>query len=949
MTTAGLTYTEQRPPSPTASVSVDDAAPGEVWRDLADADEFQSAVVSAALDALRGRTYVEAMDALEAAGVDAGGGFRSLLLHTAQGDETAMWRLLRETRRLSSGRRTFDDVLGAARVFALALEAAPERDAPTVEVRVPSSFRETRANQRRDFCRLVDTLADGCDVRLVSTGLVRRWLAETHRGDLTGVSEACNTTPTRRPVPAVVEAARDALGAESREVAVLRDVADAPAETLAYSALASRHAVSASRVRQVVSRLTDLDLVDTFDAADGRRVELLETGRDFISALDADIGRQSRITDCVSGTGKDSIQSRVTTRKDGRGDREGRPTTAAADKSLSADADGGSLPPHSSGEADAERSPEAEGGTVSGEPQQQRGATPYRTRYLDRASHHGAAGAARDGAVVLVEDAVGAEADADLRDAVDAEAHRRTRWVSYNSSRDEAVVAVRATGPLQYAVSVATALASPRFLDTALPAERLDDLDVPDVILRKARCIGWLSTEAADDGATFRDALVEAGERLADLTRQQAAEDYEDRGALRGEILDKAHGLAGTVAHLLDAAGVDLVREVRVPGGLDLETDLAPLARTLSISATIQSSYGAFAAYRQLYEQRDDKRETALSPEVDAADPYGSLVGSFVVRGPDVHRLEASLSSALRSPRELHDDAPEFAVPVPLVDGAGRAGYADAVRRMCDEKNLEPTRRAVSMFTALASSPQAAARGLGGGLTTEPTPRDIGGDEVRVALSTLPETRMLPSAVPTVRRMLSALLLADERLTQTALADQAGVSTRSVRTHLGRLEAFGLVDETADGYRLALPFLAERYADDAEAVDVGAWPWFAVPNAERGRGDYRDATGKGVILEALDEAPPSGPDDDPDAVSTIGAALGGAPVAGLTDEVRAPVVEAWPWSEPLVDVVALVAVGEPSDDALEAGVTSRVVFGAAVDEIPKAADDSGEATAPGVP
>jgi DNA-binding MarR family transcriptional regulator len=415
---------------------------------------------------------------------------------------------------------------------------------------------------------------------------------------------------------------------------------------------------------------------------------------------------------------------------------------------------------------------------------------PYRTRRLGLPRHHAAAATAPEGGLGLVSDTLDDQ-------------NPRTRYVSYDPDRNEAVLSVRATGALQYVVSVATALASPRLFDEALPVDRLEAIDDPPAILRDARCIGGYSAEAVEDGQVLRDNLVEWGEEIADLTTDLKRGEYDDRDRLRSAIMRSAHGLAGSIVHLLDAAGVDLTREVRVPDGLDAD-HLDELARSVGISAAIQSQYGAFAVYRQLFESRENKRQSALTPEVDATDPLGRLIGSLTVRGPDVHRLRPALEEHVGSPRDRVEDAPDLAVHVPIRE-VDRPAYAETVTRVLDDKNLRPTRDVVAVCQALAGSPHAAADALFQ-LSPEDREREVRPDEVRFALATLDTDRVLPDLAPTAGKIASTLLTAEEPLPQAALADRADVSTRSVRRHTDRLEALGLVETTGTGYRLALSF-----------------------------------------------------------------------------------------------------------------------------------------------
>ena len=185
-------------------------------------------------------------------------------------------------------------------------------------------------------------------------------------------------------------------------------------------------------------------------------------------------------------------------------------------------------------------------------------------------------------------------------------------------------------------------------------------------MLRNSRCLGYLK-DADATPEDYTDALLEAAEDLGDLTRDLHHENYEDCNRFRADILREAQGLAGTIVHLLDSANVDVVREARIPRfSRDFgKSQQADLAETLSVGASIQSRYGESTAYRQLLESREDKRESAIPPTVDADDPFGELIGSFVVVGKSVDQLADPLRRRL-SNREVHEDAPEFSVPIPI-------------------------------------------------------------------------------------------------------------------------------------------------------------------------------------------------------------------------------------------------------------------------------------------
>jgi len=653
---------------------------------------------------------------------------------------------------------------------------------PTLSVIVREDFRDRRRGQRADLCRLVATLSRAFDVRLVATRVTRAWLAREHRADLPGVSEWRNATPTDGPLSALVDEALETLDTDGRPLQVLRSLSDEAGETLPYSALYAEAHVGKARIRQCITDLVDMGLVATFGPTDDRKVELLEAGRRALEAVDERIGRQQRLTEAVSETPNPHTQAVL--------------------------------------------SPARERGEGRGEP--------YRTAFCNRPTHAATAACGPTGDVCLVK-----------QPALEGEygENDRVRYVSYDEDKDEAVVSVRATGALQATVSNAAALASPKLIDRALPVDRLEAIDEPPAILRNARCIGGLSDEALADPQVLRDTLIEWGEDLESLTTDLQRGEYDDRDKLRSKIMRSAHGLAGSICHILDAVGVDVTREVYVPAGLDRD-HLEELSRSVAVTAAIQSRYGAFAAYRQLYDT--PAGSPPFSPDVDATDPTGSLIGGYVLRGPDVHRIRPSLERWLETPAEPSDDPPEFTVDL-SIRSVDRPAYAMAVSRVLSSKNLRSTREAVSLLHGLTASPHDSARALQQ-LGTEDRAREIRPDEIRYALATLEADRILPDLPPTVGKVVTALLGTEDTVTQTELAELAGVSTQSIRNNRDRLEALDIITVDGTEWRLSLSFPTP---------------------AERRNGIVPDVTGS-TFLEAVDallttELPPEryGDPEDP--------------------------------------------------------------------------------------
>ena len=759
---AGLTFTDQAPASSVAETTMDDRAPTELWQELASSQPFQAAIVDAIRVSASGKAPIEFRDELDELGLPMG--LDELAMRIAKGDKQALFTFTYELERLGEGWTTTQDTIAVSQL----LEGGEQT--PTISVRLVESFFERRADQRRDVCELLATLACACDVRVVSSGIERRKLAKKHREELPGVSEHCSAPRSGLPLSEVVETARAELGDDSTEVAILRELSEDPAQTLSYHAIESQFQVSDSRIRQCISSLVDLSLVDTFDGANGRAAELLNAGSAFLEALDEDLARQSELDSFVSEAGNSSIYCRV-------GPQPGR-------------------------------------GGGGGPRDRRHVGTAVEVEHYPRWRDAAVAGCASDGTMRLV----------DRKETLSDEL-RQPYW-SYDEQHDRVIVGAEYNNPLQWWVSVARALTCYGMFEQALTPERIDG-DAGDLaglltddlrILRDGRCLGYLK-DADANGEDYADALRKASEELCQLTTAASDAYGEKRNELRGTVLKEALGLAGTVAHLCDLAGIELVREIRLPEfsrRFSNQQRRAALIKTLSKGAAIQSNLGHFAAYRQLFENDEKKRSAAMDVDVDAADPHGKMIGSFVLVGDGVSSLEESLVSGLRNPDDLHEDAPEFDVGVAVRSYTGRPAFAQAITETLDGKNLTPTREAVATMTALTGNPYDAALALNKGLATEDKypGRTIRADEVRVALRRgLDDSRILPDAAPSVGAIVSGLLTATEPISQTELAERADVSSRSIRTYAPTLEAIGLLSRTGAGYRLQISF-----GDEGETI-----------------------------------------------------------------------------------------------------------------------------------
>lgn len=774
MSDAGLRVSRQAAVAGDATVALDDSPPSAVWSDLADGlvESFAAAVRDVLAGATPGERVLRLADTCDS------------------DDETVLacasvWTAFDrapETERYQEAVGLFSGLADAG-ATPVAVETSLEQvrtavvpiltagdQTPTVSVRLAPEFRDRRADHRREVCELLATLSTACDVRVYGSGLDLRWLAQTHHADLPGsVREQCSTGRPDTPVDAAVATARDQLDHDGSAVAVLRALADADSETRTYGQLTAALPISRSAVRNHLGTLRDLGLVsERVTTPDGSAVELRRAGQTYLKTLDREIGRQQSIQDSVRETGNCSHHARV---DNGPQAREDTPDSAET------------APPTADHTADRSR---------------------YHTvTYLSRAEHAGAVGAAPPHGMAVTDYPVGERSG------------RLDGGWSYSSVRSELVVSAEFVNVLPWRVTLARTLLDRRTFADVLTPERVEDA-IGDLLrdhkdmLRGMRCFGYLPN-SIDTAEEFIAALREARDDLLEMTRQLYHEDYElDKDAFRTVIIREALGLAGVAVHLLDLVGVDVMIECRVPqysrhfdaGRQDT------LVETLVREAPIFSRYGHHVAERQLFEDRPEKRRQVFEPTIDAADPYGELIPSYSIVGQFGSKQGAfvdELRDALTTPADVHDDAPEFAVAVPVRTDTTRDGTARAAWSVLSGKRLQRTTEVVSVLDAFATTPYDVADALAQ-LSKESFERECRIDEARFALAHLDADRLLDGAPPTVQATVKALLAADASLSRAELADRAGVSTRSLRTHLPRLLAMDVVQETPEGYRLTLSF-----------------------------------------------------------------------------------------------------------------------------------------------
>jgi len=691
---------------------------------------------------------------------------------------------------------------------------------PRISVRLGVSWPSCRREARSQVLRFLADLAVAVDVDVVLTDAAAETIVDAHRAD---VPTTLLTQSRNRRAPPHGDAGADAgdgsISSDGRPAAVLAALSTSSTDSLSYRSLARRMALD-SPPYEAVRRLADRALVERMDRADGATVvSLRPAGADLADALDRSHG-------LLSGRSSPAL-SRSTDTPGSDSPDHTPPKSLPPCRVVPEDGTPPPDPPADRDSAGDERPAEAAEAAADGDRTDRYGEGLVWPRYGDRADWVPALEAHSQGEMTLV--------DADLSARLDDDRDGRQPHVSYVDGDDAVVVGAEYHNPMQFATALASGLTSERLLATADWGDRIGDglrgLDISaKPVLWSAVCMGWLPSDV-DDGDDYLDELRDARDDL----REMSGEVRHDDGADRGDVARTALGLVGTIVQLLDLLGVDVVIEMRIPecsrhyspANPDRREDLVDHIGMLS---ALTSRVGAFSAFRQLFEDRPEKRSDAFTPGFDRGESprRGSNRAGIVVCGDGVESLADDVVDAVDAPRPLHDDAPPIGVDVDVSVGARDGRIKSTARRMLRSRGLRPTLVATAALAGFVASPWSAADAVHWGLSLEADRRDVHLDEVRRALASLDVDRLLPDAAPAARAGVGALLDADGPISQAELARRADISTQSWRNHRDALAAAGVVRETADGWRLCLPFRSERYDDDVDGA-----PWWLGDGADR--------------------------------------------------------------------------------------------------------------------
>jgi hypothetical protein len=902
---AGLTLTDQPPLDPDVVVEEPEVAPSKLWRQLAtpsstsDLPDLLGRALRELIEQHSISSWATLFEEFDVTALD--GAYASYAMDAATGDDLAYHRWLRLSRQLGGQtsldlRSSVDDVVDGPVALLAAADVVPQ-----VVVRLGSAFFERKRNERERFLRFLSDLSASLDLRVVANGYVRQRLARDHEADLpaSAVNEVANPRRGSGPDGRAEQVAQDALEALDWDHPgwdVLRSVAQADAERSSYSALYAdpRFDVGDSAIRQRIGRLRDLDLVDTFRVNGEQHVALLPPA---VEALD--VYHDEYLTDPdVAVSPDERVRETRASGGDAGAEADGPTANTSHQDGKTAGRNGDvSDPPNSSAgtvltrtrtgdPSPSEDRPAGEGrsatadGAVRGTPT---------SEWMSLDQHHAAAAAAPSGGIALSDRPIAERDDP------------RSWSASFDEDRKEIVVSVKWDPTVaKTAARLCAALLDERLVNTVLTTDRLnggparDDLaglvENNPIVLRKARCLGWLKDDDAS-GNAYRERLREARQETLSLTPEIGSGD-DFNSDVASDVLQQAHGLMGTVMQLYDLLGVDVVRQVEFPEySRNFASHDYAVAKFIAKATPTASRYGHYSAERVLHEPREDRREDLLgAPDVDSMDPHGEVIGSWNLVGPGISDLTNPLKTALDRAEDLQHDAENFSafiIEPPIVQGWRREAVAEVLSRLGRLKRLDATRRTTSILFAYCGSVYDVARAVYSlGAEKRGGRRDLDPAELRYALSQLPTDRVLPDADPAVSKIVAALLRCDRAVSAAELADRADASTQSVRNHRETLEAVGLldVDETeagkANAYRLRLPFKSERRSDDAPL------PEFIVDDEDAVNTSLDEA-----VFELLLDL------DDVDVDGAVHEALSWP--ANLT-----PIVERWPWLRSWVDVLA---------------------------------------------
>lgn len=657
---------------------------------------------------------------------------------------------------------------------------------PRVKLSLPLAWSDAGQTRRSRWLSFVTSLSASLSITLSLSRLDMRQIVEQHNEEIPAstVSHARQTALTGvAPIESAATNALEDLGDESPHWRVLAVLSENAAESVAVADLSSHMYladVSRSAVSKRVTRLVDLRLVERITVDGQKHVQLLPAGAYALSEVRC--GDTASQPDLNPSSGSDQTGS-VNDPRNNNGITVDPQTRS------------GETPPHSSAEA----------ASVTADAPPSR--STQQTDWMRADAHHAAVAATRDVDIAVCDD------------VLTASDHSADLGISKNGN--EIVVSFEASRTMaRTGARLALSLA-----DNRLMIPILDDIDEDDdfaglvesdpVVLRLARQIGWLS-DRDESGAALANRLKAAREEILDLLSDLGHGDNFDSGIAQ-ELTRKAHGLAGTLTHLYEMAGYEVIRSIEIR---DLKRNWKKpesLITWIANQQAICSRYGHYPLFRVQIDDREENREAMLgAPVVDVSDPKGSTVGKWVLRGSGTSMLQEDLANLWSRLESVDEDARnyrEFLIHVD-VGPPGRNEIATALHRLAGMKNLEATRQTISVLHALTDSVFDAAEALyrlgGQDFGRE---REIYLQEIRVALTALSPAQIMPQVDNgSTGKIVHALLEHQGNISTAELANAADVSRKTISDKADLLRGIGLVEIIDRGpgrskqYRLLLPW-----------------------------------------------------------------------------------------------------------------------------------------------
>jgi len=797
--TPNLTLDSQAPADHDVVIRNAPLAPTDLWQEMFDpwadeselADQVVTAVraLAADRDAAQFRAELESVEALR-------GAYRTVCEWLAGSDQDErFWYALSVTRSLGTGRplglttSPYDIRAGPLEVLDLAgIE-------PTIAVDVDAIWSEEdgwskRRSLREKLLTFLGWLSDVARVHVIASPAAISKLRQDHADDLPeGVADAPHPLLTEKGLSDVdqeqAQAALDEIPVDGREWDILRVLEENGGECARRDLYNDvRLSASAGSIRDALATLRSWSCVAS-NGPQNAKVEILTpTGEAALGVYRAQNGRKAELSD-FSDTAETGPENRLADAVYPGAGTKGSPTGDRPDEEIEA-----GRTPRWNGLVDVEYVP-------------------------NWSRHHAATGSApEDGGIAVVDRPM------DKRTKENGDEDGRVPWWGYDEDRNEVLVSYEWHGPRAAMVcNVRALLSEPAFCEI-FTVDALDGeagnlsglLDGNEWALRTLRQLGYLKSGMS--ATEYRDALREARDDFVLLTSDIERE--KDQPELYATILQLGHGLSTIAADLYDMLGIHVVREISIPhfnrDYWGRSERIRGFLKFLSMRMTQSSRYGEYSAWRVLCEPRPEKRQVIGSgPTVDAADPRGTVQGSWVLVGKGVSKLRPELERLDRQGIDLQEDEPGFQPFVLdfVLEDRRRKPIERAAKRMLAQRGLKPTEEAIAILEAFCGDAYDATKAIAA-LEGDSRPRNIRVNELKYGLSQLDVDRIMPEIAPTKRKVLKALLCSDDPLSQQEIADRGGFSTRSFRNHRDELEAFEIIEKTDDGkYRLTISYRGE--------------------------------------------------------------------------------------------------------------------------------------------